>query len=165
MDRIILTKSVTLYFQTPKHCSHKFGYYNYTPINADGDKLLAHRIYFEGRLPQNSDIVEIGYFSLHDGIWHKLSETNAFNWQQGSMLQWLGPTYNDEIIFNDSQNESYISRIINIHTKEERKLPKAIYGIDTNGEFSISMHFERCSYTRAYSYASVSNELWNKKNT
>ena len=70
---------------------------------------------------------------------------------------------NDEIIFNDALDNNYISRIINIYTGVERNLPKAIYGINPNAEFSISLHFERCNFTRAYSYTSVINESWNKR--
>jgi hypothetical protein len=162
MKKMLLNKGVSLYFQTPENKSYKFGYYNYSPINKDGNKLLAHRIYFEGRMPKPDDCVDIGYFSIPDGKWFKLTESNAFNWQQGSMLQWLGPDFNGEIIFNDAIDNSYISRIININTGKERKLPKAIYGIDPNGEFSISLNFERCNFTRAYSYASVEDQTWNK---
>src|SRR6056297_3517595 len=116
MKRIILNKGVSLIFQTPKNQSYKFGYYNYSPINKNGDKLLAHRIYFEGRLPKEDDIVDIGYFSLSDDKWFKLGKSYAFNWQQGSMLQWLGPDFNTEFIYNDVEGKNFVSRIVNIKT-------------------------------------------------
>lgn len=163
MKKINLRKGVSIIFQTPKKQSFKFGYYNYSPINKDGDKLLAHRIEFEGRMPQKEDFVEIGYFSLPEGHWHKLAVTNAFNWQQGSMLQWLGPEFNNEIIYNDVENNRYIAQIINVNTGKKRKLPKSIYGIDPLGEFSISLNFERCYWTRAYNYAPIVDENWNKR--
>ncbi len=163
MQRIILNKCVSKYFETPEKMSYKFGYYNYSPMNIDGDKLLAHKVDFEGRLPNADDKVDIGFFSLPNCRWHKIAASNAFNWQQGAMLQWLGPDYNNEVIFNDALDGQYISRIIDVHSKKERKLPKAIYGIDPKGEYSISLHFERCNFTRAYSYASITNRRWDKK--
>lgn len=161
MKKIILNKGVSLIFQTPNNHSYKFGYYNYAPININGDKLLAHKIYFEGRNPNKNDKVDIGYFSLPDGKWVKITESNAYNWQQGSMLQWIGPTFNEEIVFNDVKNNSYISRIININSNKERQIPKAVYGVSPLGDYSISLHFERCNFTRAYSYSSVENQAWN----
>lgn len=163
-SKIVLNPGVTKIFETPPNKSFKFGYYNITPISADGTKLLAHKINFEGRLPKAYDKVEIGYFLLSDGSWNKLASTNAFNWQQGSMLQWLGPDFNNRIIFNDADitKNRYISRIINIITKEEKTIPHAIYGVHPSGNFSISLNFERCNFTRAYSYASIINEYWNK---
>lgn len=154
---------VKVIFESPKEQSFKFGYYNYSPINKSEDKLLAHKISFEGRNPFPADKVEIGYFRLDTKEWIKLAESSAFNWQQGSMLQWLGPDFDREIIFNDAENNQYISRIINVNTKEERKINRAIYGVSPDGKFSISLNFERCNFTRAYSYASVIREDWKEK--
>ena len=151
-----------LYFQSPENLSYKFGYYNFSAISGDGTKLLAHKIDFEGRDPLPDDKVDIGYFDITNGIWNKLAESSAFNWQQGSMLQWIGPNFNNEIIFNDSDGQKYIARIININTSKERQLPQAIYALDPNGRFSISLNFERSYYTRAYSYAPVQNKFWNQ---
>jgi len=163
MGKLILNKSALLYFKTPENQSYKFGYYNYSPINKDGTKLLAHRINFEGRMPKADDMVDIGYFSLPDGQWIKLAESKAFNWQQGSMLQWLGPDYKSKIIYNDAIGGKYIARMIDLETGDRSTIPHAIYGIDPRGKFSISLNFERCHYTRAYSYAPVVNEKWNER--
>jgi len=161
--RFYLNKGVNFLFQTPKDRSFKFGYYNYSPISADGTKMLAHHPRFEGRLPNPEDIIDVGYFDLKSGEWIKLAETNAFNWQQGSMLQWMGPDFNSKCIFNDSDGEKYVARIFDINKNKEKSLSRAIYGLDPNGRFSISMHFERAFYTRAYNYAPIQDETWNKR--
>lgn len=162
-EGVFLSNYIKPLFLSPEKESYKFGYYNYSPVSADGTKLLGHRIFFEGRDPLPEDKVEIGYFTLTDQKWHKLAESSAFNWQQGSMLQWLGPDFNSKIIFNDSDGEKYIARIINVDTRDEKIIPKAVYGVTPDGKTSISLHFERCNFTRAYSYASVSDETWNGK--
>ena len=161
MNRMILSEFIESRFITPKDQSFKFGYYNYSPISNDSSKLLAHKIYFEGRMPNSEDKVDIGYFEIDTGKWNKLTESNAFNWQQGSMLQWLGPEFNNSIIYNDVVEDKYVARIINLETEEKKTLPKAIYGVDPEGKFSISLNFERCYFTRAYSYAPIIDKRWN----
>ncbi len=158
-----LYKEASLIFRTPENESYKFGYYNYSPISNDGSRLLGHKVFFEGRMPLPEDKVEIGYFTLDDQIWHKVAESNAFNWQQGSMLQWLGPDFNSKIIFNDSDGGKYIARIIDINTLEEKVIPKAIYGVTPDGKTSVSLNFERCNFTRAYSYAPIVDKSWDVK--
>lgn len=160
MNKVKLHKNVSIYFETPKDASFKFGYYNYNPISGDGTRLLAHKIGFEGRLPNESDIVEIGFFDLKSQKWNLLYKSKAFNWQQCSMLQWLGPDNNDRIIFNDFEDGQFVARIINIHTRELQTICKAIYAVHPSGGYSISLNFERCSYTRAYSYAPKVNDFW-----
>ena len=78
-------------FSTPADHSHFFGYYHESPLSADGCYLLAHRVTFDGREVDAADRAEVGLFDLRDGSWRTLGSTAAFNWQQGSMLQWLGP--------------------------------------------------------------------------
>jgi len=113
-------------------------------------------------MPTKDDVIEIGYFEMETGTWKKLTETRAFNWQQGSMLQWLGPDFNTRIIFNDVSEEGYIARILNISTNEQTTIPKAIYAITPDGKTSISLNFERCDFTRAYSYNVINDPKWNE---
>lgn len=124
--------------------------------------MLAHRVNFEGRMPNIDDKCEIGYFDLADGSWHYLAATSAFNWQQGSMLQWLGPDYNTHVIYNDVENSRFVSRIVSVETGQTKTIPEAIYAVDPSGSFSITLNFERCYWTRAYSYAAIKNEHWNE---
>ena len=65
MNNFTLHKDVSIEFETPDNLSFKFGYYNYSPLNKNGDKLLAHKIDFEGRLPLKDDEIEIGFFDLN----------------------------------------------------------------------------------------------------
>jgi hypothetical protein len=155
-----LNKKVKLIFESPKDKSYKFGYYNICPFNKDDNKLLAHLIDFEGRLPTETDEVKIGYFDLENSIWVELAKTSAFNWQQGSMLQWKGPDYNTTIIFNEYKEGNYISKEIDITTKVIKEHKRAIYGVVPSGEKSVTINFERCNYTRAYSYSNQVDKKW-----
>ncbi|MCG8702364.1 MAG: hypothetical protein MI922_30210, partial [Bacteroidales bacterium] len=142
--KYVLQKNlIDIEFISPDDSSHFFGYYDKSPLNTDNDKLLAHKVFFEGRNPSKDDIAEVGYFNLKDGSWIKIAETKAFNWQQGSMLQWIGPDFNSKIIYNDADNNQFVSKMVDIKSYEFKKLPKAIYSIDPLGKFAISLHFER----------------------
>lgn len=164
IDNKILAKEVEVVFESPEDTSFFFGYYNYSPINKKGTKLLAHKANFEGRMPKASDKVEIGFFDLgKNNKWHKLGQSNAFNWQQGAMLQWLGPDFNAKLIFNDVENGRFVSRIVNVETNEIKTIPHAVYGVSPDGKFAISLNFERCYWTRAYNYAPIVDDSWNKR--
>lgn len=156
-----LSRFAKIVFRTPEVASHWFGYYNYSPISADGMKMLSHRVHFDGRMIKSDDTAEIGWFSLLDGSWHPVATTHAINWQQGAMLQWLGPDFQSRIIFNDAKNGHFISRIIDLTTMEEREIPWPVYGVSPDGKFSISLQFERSAWCRAYHYESIRNPEWN----
>lgn len=162
-SKILLTDKVELAFATPENQSFFFGYYNYSPLSFDGTKLLAHKTKFEGRMAQPSDSVEIGFFNTDTDKWHELGESNAFNWQQGAMLQWLGPDFNSKVIYNAVENNKFVAKIVDVNTHEVRTVPHAIYAVDPHGEYSISLNFERCYWTRAYSYAPIVDAAWNER--
>ena len=145
--------------QGPK--SHWFGYYNYSPISADGTKLLSQEVDFDGRDILPEDTADVGWYDLKDGSWHKVATTRAINWQQGAMLQWLGPDFNTRVVFNDVEGEHFCSRIYNIETGEMKTIPFPVYGVSPDGKFSITLQFERCAWCRAYHYESIRDPKWN----
>lgn len=107
-------------FETPDDgYSYFFGYYDKSPLNKNNTKLLAHRIAFDGSDVKDGDIAEVGYFDIETHEFNKVDETLAWNWQQGSQLQWLPPSYKDEIIYNNVLNNKFISIIYNIFTKKK----------------------------------------------
>jgi hypothetical protein len=78
-----------------------FGYYDKSLWDATGSTLLALRVSSMDRPPTPEDVAVIGRVHLEDGCrWQLLAETAAWNWQQGTMLQWLPPSYDREIAFN-----------------------------------------------------------------
>ncbi len=58
-------------------------------------------------MPNEEDVVEIGYFDGKDQTKFKsIATTSTWNWQMGSMLQWVGNT--NTIIFNDYNGKNHI---------------------------------------------------------
>lgn len=159
MKKIELTEYVKIKFHTPGTAySEWFGYYNYDTLNADCSMMLCNRASFDGVAPQKGMTIDVGYYSLSDGVWHKISTTDSWNWQQGAMAQWL-PTHDksNQVIFNTSRQNHLVSKIVNLETREERDIDWTIYGITPDGKKSIALEMERSRWCRAYHYKSVEN--------
>lgn len=118
-----------------------FGFHDKTPWSGTNDKLLAHKYPNIKSLPQIGDKAEVGYFyGKNLSKFKKVAETNAWNWQQGSMLQWVGE--GEVIIFND-WNKSFISRIVALNGDVNEEIPAAIGSISPNGTLGLSYSFDR----------------------
>lgn len=142
-----------LRFRSTPPGSHFFGYYDKSPLDAGGARLLAQRTAFDGRLPRAGEMAEIGYFDLESGGFRRLTETRAFNWQQGAMLQWRGPDFATQILFNDLDGDRPICRLLDLDGGE-RRLPQAVYTVHPGGGFALAPDFQRTTYLRdAYGYA------------
>src|SRR3989339_1480847 len=79
---------------------HFFGYYDLQPWSGDGRQHLCHRVAFRDRLPTASDSAELGMVGAQDGQYIPLASTQAWNFQQGAMLQWSPTKPDQEILFN-----------------------------------------------------------------
>ena len=152
-------------FKSPKDKNYFFGYYDKSQLDQESKKLLSLEVNFIERMPEKGDVANIGYFDLDkkDQQFVKISSTSVFNWQQGCMLQWLGPDHNKKIIYNDIYKNKYSSVVLDIETKEKIYLPMSIYTVSKKGDFALCIDHERHHFCRrGYSYDGVSNEEKNK---
>lgn len=148
-------------FNTPGTLSNFFGYYDQSPFDRSGNRLLSHRVPFDGRHVTVDDVAEVGYWELEMGEFVPLGETQAFNWQQGSKLQWLPPNYDRRVIYNDRGDDGFKSVIIDSVSGEETVLPEPIYAVHPSGEFALTVNFERLVFCRPeYSYRGVRRDKW-----
>lgn len=157
---------MSLFFSTPKNKNFFFGYYGKSQLNKTNTKLLCLKTTFIDKLPEENDFVEIGYFDLRSNkknFFH-IAYSKTFNWQQGCMLQWLGPDFKDNVIYNDIIKNKFCSIIINILTKKKSILPFPIYDVNSMGTQALCIDHERHFFCRrGYSYAGVKNNSKNKK--
>ncbi len=138
----------------PKY--HWFGYYDKLQFDPTSRYVLGNEVDFEHRSPKADDRIRIGLIDLHDGDrWTEIGESLAWNWQQGCMLQWL-PGSSTEVIWNDRQNDKFISRILNVKTGKSRTLPEPIYAISPDATTAVLPDFKRLNATRpGYGYAGL----------
>jgi hypothetical protein len=101
---------------------HWFGYYDKLQFDAAGRQVLGMQVDFEHRSPKPDDIIRLGVIDIADGDrWKEIGVSRAWNWQQGSMLQWL-PGSKTEVIWNDRDADRFVSRILNVRTGKMRTI-------------------------------------------
>ena len=135
---------------------HWFGYYDKDQIDATGRYLLAMEVDFERRSPKADDVIKIGMVDLQDGDrWIELTETRAWSWQQGCMLQWR-PGSKTEILFNDREGDRFVCRVFDVKTRKMRTLPMPIGHVSPDGKLAVCSDYRRIQYIRAgYGYAGL----------
>jgi hypothetical protein len=146
-------------FTTPLEKSCFFGYFDKSPFSKCGTRMLAHSAPFADRMPEANDVLEINLFDLNTGKYEKLADTRAWNWQQGCMLQWLGPDHNKNIIYNDRNEDHFVGVILDTVTGEKKYLPMPVYTVHPKGRTALCVDHERhCWFRSGYSYVGVWNE-------
>lgn len=135
-----------------------FGYYDKSPINDDGSKLICHATKLDTKkLPDPSKPINIVLYDFNNKEVKHTYESNAYNWQQGARCQWLD---NTRFIFNDYDNirNIYVSKIVNAETGQiERIISAPIY--DTCNSYALTLNFSRLmTYSADYAYRNNFNE-------
>ena len=125
---------------------HFFGYYD-KPCFAYG-KSISHRLNND-----NKDYKQVVDILVDD---KKVSESKAWNFQQGSMTTWIDENH---IIHNDFDGEKFISKIVDINTKEHKVIDFPIYSVSKNKKFALSLNFSRLAKLRKdYGYFNLPYE-------
>ncbi len=157
-----LNDKVKEVFSTKGASQNFFGYYGLSPINKSGTKMLSHQIDFKGRENREGDKASIGYWDFESKSFTKIAETEAFNLQQGAMLQWLAPDYESKFIYNDIRDGKFVSVIYNIENSKEEVFSHTIYAVHPSGKFALGSNNERLYFCRpGYRYFGVVNDKWN----
>jgi hypothetical protein len=136
-------------------CHHFFGYYDKCPWDTTGRYVLALEAGFSDRPPGPADIATVGMVDLAEGgRWTPLAETAAWNWQQGTMLQWLPSGAGRQIIYNAVQGDRFVSVVRDVHSGASRTLPRPIYAVSHDGRSALTLNFSRLHHCRpGYGYA------------
>ncbi len=136
----------------PSH--HFFGYYDMLQWDESGRYILGLETTFMDRSPTPQDPAIVGLIDLEDNYrWEPLAETYAWNWQQGSRLQWLATAPDREIVFNDLTDDGFVTVILDIHTGKRRTLPRPVNILTHNGTQALTLNFARVHHYRpGYGY-------------
>lgn len=122
-----------------------FGYYDISPFNEKTDEIIYNNLIEENKL-------HIMLSTLSAKEEREIAETHAWNWQQGCRLRWM-PNNHREVVFNDFDGKEYFARILNVDTKEERRIDAPLYDISPDGRYGLSIDFERLGVKRpGYGY-------------
>ncbi len=137
---------------------HFFGYYEKTPWSPCGTKLLGMRAGFRDRQPTPNDELELGLIDP-EGLkpFKPFATTNAWCWQQGTMLQWL-PGAADGVAYNRRRAGRFVGVVHDLATGDRRELERAVYAVDPRGRYAIGLNFPRLATQRpGYGYEGVAD--------
>ncbi|MBT4073705.1 MAG: hypothetical protein HOE75_08500 [Chloroflexi bacterium] len=138
----------------PSH--HYFGYYDKSPWNADGSLLLAHELESTDRAPAMGVMAKIGIIDAVTGKFSPVSETATWNLQQGSMLQWLPPTFDNTLIHNAFENGRYVSVLMSSNGDRLATFDQPIYCVAPDGKSALTLDFSRLHRLRpGYGYINL----------
>ncbi|MEI7981945.1 MAG: hypothetical protein WCI71_09840, partial [Bacteroidota bacterium] len=120
-----------------------FGFHDKNPWSENNLYLLAHGYRgLPNKEPRIGDQVDVGIFHGDDfSLFRKISTTDCFNWQQGSMLQWLAKS--NKFIFNAAGGDNNFAKIFDTNGQAAGVLPMAIAAVDPQGEKALSYNFAR----------------------
>ncbi|MCY2973219.1 MAG: hypothetical protein NTW52_00980 [Planctomycetota bacterium] len=140
---------------------HWFGYYDKLQFSPDNRFVLSNKVNFEHRSPAPEDEIEVGMVDLHEGDkWIPLGKTKAWCWQQGCMLQWV-PGTESKVIWNDREQDKFVSHIMDVKTGEKATLQTPIYALSPNGKEAVSCDFARVADCRpGYGYAGIKDRFF-----
>lgn len=121
-----------------------FGYYDKSPWDATGRYVLcmrANNTWSDVSPKEPLEIILID--TLDNNNWRKIAESKTWNVQMGCMAQWLGPTFDNKIIYNDFRDDDYCSVILNVFTGEEQVIKSSVYSVSSDGRFALTLDFSR----------------------
>lgn len=130
----------------PKH--HFFGYYGICPWNRSGEYLLSLESPFQDHMPSPKEPAVIGLVSAETGAFSPVTQTHAWNFQQGAMLHWNPLHPETEIIYNDRSGDEIVSVVLDITTGKRRRLPRPVNGVSHNGKHALSLTYGRLGRLR-----------------
>ncbi|MEI6500684.1 MAG: hypothetical protein WCP21_06610 [Armatimonadota bacterium] len=120
-----------------------FGYYDVPAADARG-RHLCHQVAFRDRFPTPTDEAVIGWMGVPPqgaGTFHPFAATLAWNFQQGSMLQWLPNP--DTCLYNTFREGAFGCCVHNVATGEQRHLPLAVANVAQDGSKALCVNMPR----------------------
>ena len=139
--------------ETPAGANCFIGFHDIIPWSQDESCIAIHRAAPEFfAMSDCNNPIDICLWRPECGEIQAVDSTTAWNFQQGSRLQWL-PGRSDTIAFNAIENGRAVSVLRNITSGERRILPAPIYVFSPDGKVSISPNFTTLAHRwKAYGY-------------
>lgn len=137
-----------------------FGYYDKSPWDASGKYMLCMQADCTWKDVSPKEPLNILLLDVSNNYAPtKIATSYSWNVQMGCMAQWLGPSFDKEVIYNDCRDGEYCSVILNVFTGEERVIGAPIYSVSNDGEFALTLDFSRLYNLRpGYGYYNVAEK-------
>lgn len=124
-----------------------FGYYDKSPWSLDMNRALFHC------LNNNDDRVAIAVYDRDKHFSKVIGTSSTWNYQQGSMAQWLPGSSGQKAIFNDLVDGNLAARIVALDKDEESTIPWPIQTLHPSGKEALSLNYKRLECVSEYGYS------------
>jgi hypothetical protein len=151
--KLELSPGCRLVAETPAGYQHYFGFHDVSPWSPDDRFMALLRVDADlKRRPTGSDMAEVCLWEPGSGDPLPVGTTGAFNWQQGSRLQWL-PSAPDTLLVNDLEGGRPVTRFLKgLRGSWSDSIP-AVYSVHPSGVFGAAPDWFRLGkFWRDYSY-------------
>ncbi len=143
-----------------------FGYYDLQPFDSNGKYHLAHHVSFMDRVHEKDDVAEIGIIELDTLKYTPITTTQAWNFQQGAMLQWNPLKPDSEIIYNALVDGEYVAVTEDINTGKKRYADRSIANVSKDGKWGLSINMSRLyDFRPGYGYATIPDPFYNENHS
>lgn len=115
-----------------------FGYYDKSPWNSEMSKYIYQEI--------SGESLRIMVKNIENGITTEVGKTATWNFQQGSMAQWLYP--DDKIIYNDIVDDMLVSKLYHLESKKTDVIPFPVQTVHPRGRNYLSLNYSRLDKLR-----------------
>lgn len=136
-----------------------FGYYEKSPWNRSQSLMLACICTFADRQPRVGEHLELAAIDLRGSTaggasYRVFDRTTQWSWQQGTMLQWLGPEQESTVIYNRAgERGEPVAVVHDLARGASRTLATSIYAVSPAGDAGFTLNFSRLHVLRpGYGY-------------
>lgn len=140
-----------------------FGFHDKDPWSCDNSMLAAHRYIGKGN-ETNGGAVPVEIIVYKGDDWTKpepITETYAWNWQQGSQLQWI--RNRDSLIFNQLHETFCSASVYDFKTQRTKNLDLPIAATAPSGDLFASICFKTFGASMpGYGYETRSGSIRNE---
>ena len=123
--------------------NHFFGYYDVNPYSRDGKYHLALETSFQDHRPVNGESANVGVIDTSTGEFICLDKTRGFNFQQGSMMNWLDIDGKEVFCYNDIRDGKLVTVLFDFQTHEKRVFQGAVSGVAEGKLLATSLNYIR----------------------
>lgn len=135
-----------------------FGYYDKCPWDRNDRYVISLRVKSATKKADSDEEAQIVVFDTYNNNeMIIIATTHCWNTQQACMAQWLGPNFDEKIIYNDFRDNKFCSVIYNFNERREEKVfDKPIYDVSKDGSFALTLDFSRLDNLRkGYGYSNL----------
>jgi hypothetical protein len=139
--------------------AHFVGFHDICPWNESNELLVIHQTVKDDiKERSKNDFINIMIWNPENNYAQKIDETNCWNWQQGSRLQWIPAT--NTIIFNKRIEGKAVAQKYNVNdSKFEEVINWPIYELHPSDKKALSYSFSRLGELwKGYGYADLDPE-------